>query len=255
MKKLLLAKKFDAKKHEPTGMLMSEKIDGVRAYWDSRKRKLYTRTGNRINAPDWFTDDFPPHDCDGEIHAGRGTFQKVQGIVRSKKSDQWGTLRYSIFDDLGQGIFEERYNRIRSLWGSYYDCVQHWLCHSDDHLLRNLKFIEENGGEGMMLRDPQSLYTNGRSESLLKVKSFDDAEAKVIDHVKGDPLNDGVIMLGAIVCELANGVTFRIGSGLSDDDCLSGKPKIGSQITFRHYGFTERGVPRFASYLRTREEL
>ena len=37
-------------------------------------------------------------------------------------------------------------------------------------------------GEGVMLRDPKSLYENRRSDKLLKVKKFDDAEAKVIGH-------------------------------------------------------------------------
>lgn len=256
MIKLLLAKKFDSRKHDPSGMMMSEKIDGVRAFWDSKKRKLFTRNGNEIQAPPWFTEGFPEHDCDGELHSGRGNFQKVQGIARQKyyegsdRADDWREVRYAIFDDCGDGPFKERYKRIRNLVGNFHSYLHHFTCASDEDLMRNLKFVEENGGEGMMLRDPESKYERRRSSTLLKVKRSDDSEAKVIDLIKGHPFDPSIELLGAIVCELSNGVTFRIGSwhrsGTWDE------VKKGDVITFRHFGFTDSGVPRFATYLRTR---
>lgn len=36
---------------------MSEKLDGVRAYWDGEK--LLSRGGKEFVAPIWFTKDFP----------------------------------------------------------------------------------------------------------------------------------------------------------------------------------------------------
>jgi len=52
-----------------------------------------------------------------------------------------------------------------------------------------LKEIESKGGEGLILRKPGSPYITGRSYDLLKVKSFDDDEATVIQHVKGKGRN------------------------------------------------------------------
>ena len=42
--------------------------------------------------------------------------------------------------------------------------------------------ILAKGGEGVMLRDPQSLYKPGRSESMLKYKPFSDTEVKVVEN-------------------------------------------------------------------------
>ena len=59
---------------DPTGYWMSEKFDGIRAYWDGKD--FYSRLGNLILAPDWFVRDFP-HDIElnGELFGGRGKFQ------------------------------------------------------------------------------------------------------------------------------------------------------------------------------------
>ncbi|MBS3779116.1 MAG: hypothetical protein KGY41_01840 [Desulfovermiculus sp.] len=40
-----------------SGWYMSEKLDGIRGYWDGEN--LLTRSGRTIHAPGWFTHDFP----------------------------------------------------------------------------------------------------------------------------------------------------------------------------------------------------
>lgn len=49
---------------------VSEKLDGVRGYWDGEK--MLTRGGERIAAPDWFTAGLPKIPMDGELWVGRG---------------------------------------------------------------------------------------------------------------------------------------------------------------------------------------
>lgn len=248
MKKLLLAKKW--KGEDPTGYWLSEKLDGVRAFWCSKKRKLYSRNGNEFDAPDWFTKDFPEHDCDGELYAGRGNFQLAAGIARSKASQAWSRLEYVVFDDCGAGAFEERYERFRKLKRTQYIYVlSHRECKSEDDLLRTLQTIEDQNGEGLMLRKRKSKYAGSRSSTLLKVKTFSDDEALVIDHISQELEKK----LSAVVCQLSNGITFRIGSGFTDCERESFQPEIGSTITFKYQGFTDSGVPRFATYLRKRE--
>jgi DNA ligase-1 len=66
-----------------------------------------------------------------------------------------------------------------------------------------------------MLRQPSSLYIPRRSTTLLKVKTFYDAEARVVDYEPGKGKYDGLI--GALVCEMESGKRFGVGSGLTDE--------------------------------------
>jgi DNA ligase-1 len=118
------------------------------------------------------------------------------------------------------------------------------------HLRRKLGEIESLGGEGLMLRKPNSQYTVGRSYDLLKVKTFEDAEATVIKHLPGSGKHSG--RLGALQVELPSGIQFAIGTGFTDQE-RENPPPVGSIITFKYYGFHESGIPRFASFLRVRE--
>jgi DNA ligase-1 len=58
----------------------------------------------------------------------------------------------------------------------------HKKLESVEALMKELDRVCDLGGEGVMIRDPDSAYENRRSDRLLKVKKFDDAEATVIGH-------------------------------------------------------------------------
>jgi DNA ligase-1 len=103
-----------------------------------------------------------------------------------------------------------------------------------------------------MLRQPQSLYEVGRSTTLLKVKAFLDAEARVVEHLPGEGKHKG--RLGALVVEMPGGKRFSVGTGFSDAERAS-PPPLGSLITYRYQELTDRGVPRFPSFLRVCGEL
>ncbi len=102
-----------------------------------------------------------------------------------------------------------------------------------------------------MLRQPESRYEVGRSLTLLKVKSFHDAEARVLEHLKGAGRHKG--RLGALLVELPNGTQFSVGTGFSDAE-RSAPPPIGSLITFRYQELSDGGVPRFPSYVGVRTD-
>ena len=119
-----------------------------------------------------------------------------------------------------------------------------------EHITSTLKTIEQQGGEGLMLREPNQPYHGGRSPYLLKVKSAPDAECTVVAHHPGKGKHTG--RLGAITCENEHG-RFRIGSGFTDAE-RAHPPAIGSTITYRYRGFTRKGTPRFATYLRPRAD-
>jgi DNA ligase-1 len=110
--------------------------------------------------------------------------------------------------------------------------------------------VEAVGGEGMMLRQPGSRYENGRSATLLKVKSFHDAEARVLKHLEGAGRHKG--RLGALLVEMPGGTTFSVGTGFSDSE-RENPPPVGTVITYRYQELSEAGVPRFPSYVGVRE--
>ena len=126
--------------------------------------------------------------------------------------------------------------------------LEHVPCGGFDHLREELARVEALGGEGLMLRRPGSKYEIGRSNSLLKVKTFHDAEARVIGHAPGTGKHKG--RLGALICELGDGVTFNVGTGFSDAE-RGAPPAIGALITFR-YQSCER---RRAAFSSTRDRI
>jgi len=239
-----------------SGWWMSEKLDGVRGYWTGKA--MLSRSGQKFNVPAWFTINFPPTALDGELWLGRQQFAEVVSIVRSQEAGEaWRDVRYVIFDAPGiAGTFETRM-AATSAWfdqhpSSYAEVLKQEVCSGEAHLKKRLKAVEALGGEGLMLRRPESLYLAGRTDDLLKVKSFQDSEAVVVKHIEGSGRNRG--RLGALLVRLPDGITFKIGSGFSDAE-RDNPPPIGSTITFKYYGFTHNGVPRFASFLRIREAM
>ncbi len=238
------------------GWWMSEKLDGIRGYWTGKA--LISRSGNAFAVPAWFTQTFPPVPLDGELWSKRQNFSEISGTVRRKvPNDVWKTMRYMIFDaPQTSGGFEQRLAFARQWFEQHptphVTILKQEICQDATHLQRKLAEIEALGGEGLMLRRPQSPYTIGRSHDLLKVKSFQDTEAVVIQHRPGSGKHAG--RLGALLVELPNGIQFSIGTGFTDAQ-RENPPPIGSTITFKYHSLTKSGVPRFASFLRIRDKL
>ncbi|HEX4641050.1 MAG TPA: DNA ligase [Chthoniobacterales bacterium] len=240
---------------DPTGWWMSEKYDGLRAWWDGQK--LWTRNGNLIHAPDYFLAELPPDIAlDGELWIGHGKFEETVSTVRSETpDDRWKTIRYMVFDaPQTNGTFEQRMQFLRatvSEKNSFVRVVAQERCQGTKHLLAERDRVVREGGEGLMLRKPESAYEPRRSPTLLKVKPYDDAEATVIAHEPGKGKLAG--KLGALRVRTDDGREFSIGSGLTDADRES-PPPIGTVITYRFRGLTAKGMPRFPSYLRIRRD-
>jgi DNA ligase-1 len=100
---------------DPTGWWMSEKYDGLRAFWDGQK--LWSRNGNLIHAPDYFLAELPRNIVlDGELWIGHGKFEETMSIVRSETpDDRWDRVRFMVFDvPHVKGTFEERMQFLRA---------------------------------------------------------------------------------------------------------------------------------------------
>lgn len=252
---LLLAHSWD-QTQDLTGYWMSEKLDGIRAYWNGKV--FISRLGNEFYAPDWFVEGLPNVILDGELWAGRKKFQRATSIVRRQdRSDHWKEITYVVFDAPAiQAPFEDRLAEIDKHLSPdrtpYARALEQERCRGMDHLRAELDRVEKLGGEGLMMRRPGSKYEVGRSFSLLKVKTFHDAEAVVVAHQAGTGKHKG--RLGSLLVELPNGIRFSVGTGLSDKERES-PPPIGAMITFRYQELSDTGVPRFPSYVGERHDV
>lgn len=245
---VLLAEKWDGETNV-AGWWMSEKLDGLRAYWDGRQ--FISRNGNLFLAPDWFMAGMPSVPLDGELWITRKQFNLAQGIAMSQtRGDEWKQMRYVVYDVPAHGgEFEARLRFLNELLSrtrpAYVSPLEQIQCRDHDHLLAEWERIEQIGGEGLMLRQPGSKYVDGRSSTLLKVKKFIDAEAVVIGHDPGEGRHKG--RLGALVARLESGVVFNIGTGFSDQQ-RENPPPIGSTVMFKYQELTPYGTPRFPVY-------
>lgn len=251
---LLLAERWD-NATDLSGWWMSEKLDGIRAYWDGKQ--FLSRQGNLYHAPDWFVEGLPGVPLDGELWIDRKKFQRTVGIVRRQdRSELWKEVRFLIFDaPAASGGFEERMAFLKdALADSHSPFAQshdHLPCQSVDALRAELARVEALGGEGLMLREPRSQYAVGRSTTLLKVKTFHDAEAVVVGHQAGAGKHVG--RLGALLVRLPNGTDFAVGTGFTDRE-RANPPALGATVTFRYQELSDAGVPRFPSYVGVRSD-
>ncbi len=237
---------------------VSEKLDGVRGYWDGSQ--LWTRGGLRIDAPAWFTAGWPALALDGELWVGRSQFAAAASIVRRQPADDadWRKMRFMVFDlPAHPANFTERLAVLGVLLAQldlpWVRPVEQVRVRDEAELRALFDRVVEGGGEGLMLHRADSRYRAERSDDLLKLKPYDDADARVVAHVPGRGRHRG--RLGALVVETPEGLRFRIGSGLGDAD-REHPPPLGAWISYRHRGVNEKtGVPRFASFLRVREDL
>jgi DNA ligase-1 len=235
---------------------VSEKLDGVRAYWNGRQ--LLSRSGYPISTPAWFTRGWPAIPMDGELWIGRGRFDDVSAITRtySADDDPWRQLRYRVFDlPAHPASFEQRQ---RALQQHLAQIQQPWVVVIEQKVLGSHAELEDylgqvtaSGGEGLMLQRRNALYRIGRSMDLLKYKRFQDAEAVVMGYLAGAGKYEGLV--GALMVQNDAGQRFRLGSGLSDAQRRE-PPPLGSRVTYRYNGLTANKLPRFARFLRLRPD-
>ena len=249
---LLLLKSYNSDVNV-TNWLMSEKLDGVRAYWDGKK--LISRNGKEFATPKWFTKNFPPFEIDGELWTKRGNFEHIISIVNKQKAhDGWREITYNIFEIPNQkgGLLKRL--EVLNIWlkkhlNNYIKIIPQIPCKGQMHLKKELKRVEALGAEGLVVRNPNALYINKRTSEALKVKSFQDDECVITGYTQGHGKFEGLV--GALKCSW-QGRILKIGSGLSDKE-RKNPPKIGTEITFKYNGLTKKGNPKFPVFLRVRK--
>lgn len=240
---------------DPRGWLVSEKLDGARAWWDGSQLRF--RSGLPIAAPGWFTSGLPAHALDGELWVGRGKFEELSGIVRRTRpvDADWRRVRLMVFELPGApGSFAQRAATIKQRAsqqpaGSVWQAVEQFEIPSRAALLSRLEAVVRAGGEGLMLHHADAPCETGRSTLLLKLKLLQDADAEVVGYQAGQGRHSG--RMGALKVRTAQGVEFLLGTGFTDEQ-RQRPPAPGTVVTYTYQGTTAQGVPRFASFLRVR---
>ncbi len=237
--------------------LVSEKLDGVRAYWDGKV--LRSRRGYVFAAPTWFSEDFGSQPLDGELWLGRGKFEQTLSIVSKLQGDEqsWHKVRFMIFDlPDSELVFAQRVAQmqriVKAANSRYLQMIpQHTI---DNHIQLQAKLTDvvNGGGEGLMLHKKRAYYQVGRTQNILKLKPHQNDEAIVLAHFSGKGKYRD--KMGAILVENTHGVQFKIGTGFSVKQRVN-PPEIGSTITYKFFGLTQNGTPRFASFVRAYKPL
>lgn len=86
------------KKQDLTNAKASEKYNGVQGRWTGWD--LQTKTGLKINVPDWFICKLPSYPITGELFIGYGKFSEVSSVILSSLkgiSANWHKVKFAIF--------------------------------------------------------------------------------------------------------------------------------------------------------------
>lgn len=269
--KFELLKLSEYKGQNVGGWLASEKLDGVRAYWNGRN--LLSRNGKILAAPGGWSAHFPPFALDGELYTARGEFEKIQSIVMDKTPGvaAWREIKFYVFDvPEASGGLLERLSELEKFILQNPQAGQNLKIIKQVKVKDNAEFeafadaVIAKGGEGAVAREPNAPYERKRSKNALKYKKFKDAECEVISINKGS--GKYANFAGSLTCkalgskddkekagEPKEGTIFKIGSGLSDENRQE-PPRIGSIITYKFQNLTSNGKPRFPIFLRVRED-
>ncbi|WP_353131732.1 DNA ligase [Limnohabitans sp.] len=240
-----------------TDYWVSEKYDGIRGYWDGQQ--LLSRSGKVLNPPAWFVQGWPSTPFEGELWAGLGQFEQAASVIQQKQApdNEWHALRFMVFDaPTSAQPFSER---IALYQGLVKQIGKPWVqavAQNQIQLHAELKTLLQKtvlkGGEGLVLHRGNSMYQSGRNGEVLKVKQHEDAEAKVVRHEAGQGKNTG--STGALWVETPQGLRFKLGTGLSDAQ-RQNPPAVGQWVTYRFRGLTDKGLPRFGSFVRIRPAI
>ena len=235
------------------GYWVSEKLDGVRGYWDGTQ--LWTRGGQRITPPAWFTAGWPSTALDGELWAGHAAFAAAVSTVRQHDAGDaaWRKMRYQVFDlPTHSGSFDARLAALQQLsLPAWVQPVAQSRVANHPALQALLRQTVQAGGEGLVLHRGDAMLASPGKDDLLKLKPFDDAEARVVGHLEGRGKYAG--MLGALQVETPEGLAFKLGTGFSDAQRRD-PPALGTWVTYRFRDVNPSGIPRFASFLRLRDD-
>uniref|UniRef100_A0A6B2LEL7 ATP-dependent DNA ligase family profile domain-containing protein n=1 Tax=Arcella intermedia TaxID=1963864 RepID=A0A6B2LEL7_9EUKA len=236
---------------DPTGWIISEKLDGLRAFWDGKR--LFSKRGQPILAPVDFTGPLPSGTClDGELWIDYGCFNTISSMYRkshlANNADLWRDVKYCVFDaPMHPGSYPERHSfASKSISGSgpHVCSIPIQRCLGLPHLKATLQEVTQKKGEGLMLYHPEAPHTPGRTSNLLKVKAYSEEDVKLLQCNPNSY---------SFLCEQKNGATCTV--KCSGWDYMN-PPAPGTILTVKHSGYFKTSQKlKYPFLLRFRPEI
>jgi len=251
-------------------VIASPKLDGIRCVMANGL--AMSRTMKRI--PNKFIQralqQLQIHGLDGELMVD-GEFEQVSSVIMSESHPDQHKFYYNVFDSFHNGTdpFKTRQasakHIVQTLNNVHVKLVEQVWIRCADELMQYWDECVHHGYEGVIIRDPNGPYKQGRSTMnqgwMLKLKKFDDSEGLVIGfeellHNDDTSSNKKENMipgdtLGALEV-FWNGKTFKVGSGFDtqqrDEIWQNREHYRDRHITFKHQGVTKYGIPRFPTF-------
>lgn len=151
---------------DPAGWWLSPKLDGARCIWTGTR--FQSRNGHDFRPPPWWLKGMPPCRLDGELYAGKQSFETLVSVIQTKGSD-WQGITFQVFDLAALRMpIEARHAALGRLQlPPWVQLVPHRVCRSQADLDAEESAIVQAGGEGVCLREPGSNYRPG---NFVKVK-------------------------------------------------------------------------------------
>lgn len=263
--KPMLAIHFNEKKIK-FPCLCQPKYDGVRCTisQDEEGIHIISRKGKPYKIPHlekWANENRHLLPLDGELYNHRElTFQEIISAVK-RLSDITPKIRYVVYDRPIDGVSnKERWHKLvqdfekvgkdapayRSDWVYCDNMEQVWNYHER---------CVADGYEGVIIRNLDGKYEFGfRSNDLIKLKTFDDAEFEIIDVIEATGRDAGTSVM---VLRTSDGNEFNAkpqGSReLRAEYLKNRKSIIGKWATVQYQGLSDDGVPRFPSLIAIRD--
>ena len=251
----------------------SRKIDGVRCsfYWKDGEVRTASRGGGDYDASTSFMrhnpkliqffEEHPDIVLDGELYKHGKSLQQISGAARLEKDTagmDW--LEYYIYDVMDSTkTFEERLDILHDITDELnlgFNPEREW----DDRELKfqivpqetvvgwaNIQKLHDKyvgeGFEGIVIRDPSKVYNfGGRTNAMIKVKMYKDAEFKIVGYEDGLRPEDMVF-----VCETELGIKFEakpMGPRELKWEYLDRMDEIiGKMATVKYFYLSDEGCP------------
>lgn len=246
--------------------LCQPKYDGVRCTisQDEDGIHIISRKGKPYKIPHlekWANENWHLLPLDGELYNHKElTFQEIISAVK-KVSEITSKIRYAVYDRPIEGVpNKERWDRVIHDFESVTKdapayCSDWNYCDNMEQVWKYHTKCVADGYEGIIIRNFDGLYEFGfRSNSLIKLKVFDDAEFEIVDVIEATGRDAGTAIM---VLQTSEGNEFRAKpQGSRDLRATYLKQRvniIGKWATVQYQGFSDDGVPRFPSLITIRD--
>jgi DNA ligase-1 len=231
---------YDHKGENPEGWFMTEKLDGIRAYWDGEQ--FWSKNASIINVSDSFKVGLPTYPLDGELWSGYEEvdltlFHLKQACRKIKTNIDWTKIKFCVFDAPAvEATYDKRHlflqNNFPQYCNSNISLIPMQKCNGKVHLQKHLEEIINKGGEGIMIYNPVYLYQPGRTKNVLKVKKY--FESIVIFLKLWEKSYN-------FLCEQENGTQSLV---KCSTEFYRNPPTAGDKFLVRHLGFFSQ-PPRY----------